>query len=427
MPVLSCSRLVALALLLTACPANNNAGTDTSVKETETDPDSGSSGSGNNPSTGAQTTGSTTGPDSTTTGGPSTETTTGPVSTSTTAPVDTDTSTGTSGTSGTTGPDSTSTSTSTSTDGTSTSMGSTTGEPVLGCPDGWTRARTITILNEPEKPLTNFQVSIKVTWDSDMKVDFTDLRFVDAMGTPLAHWIEDYTAPIDALVWVKVPAIAAAGTTDIEMCYGNPDAADASDGSATFHFFDGFDGNALDPAKWEATSSVEFALGALKVLKGAVYSKTSPAKFPNWLIEMRARMTMQSPNGVMPGLRISSAQISLNPGSYMVLGSQYFMWDDMSNTILSGNLTNNMGCCDASVYTVYGLAADEGNVYAFAQRKWSAVAKNIWKQPFFIGLGYEYMKNAAETEIHDMGVDWILIRKFTSVEPTTEVGPEKVL
>ena len=306
-------------------------------------------------------------------------------------------------------------------------MGSTTGEPVAGCPDGWTRSRTVTILNEPEKPLSDFQVSIKVIYDNDMKVDFTDLRFVDAMGTPLPHWIEDYTAPIDALVWVKVPAIVAAGTTDIEMCYGNADAADASNGPATFYFFDGFDGNSLDLAKWAATSSVEFSLGALKVLKGAVYSKVSPAKFPNWLVEMRARMTAQSPNGVMPGLRISSAQVNLNPGSYMSLGGYYFSWDAMNNSILMGNLMNNMGCCDSTVYTVYGLAADEGNVYTFAQRKFSAVAKNAWKQQFFIGLGYEWMKNAAETEIHDMGVDWILIRKFTSIEPTTEIGPEKIL
>lgn len=423
-----------LTLLIAACPPNNS-GTDTSVKETETG--SGSSGSGSNPSTGIETTGSTTLPGSTSTGESSTDTTAGPGSSSTTVPVDTDTSAGTTGTTGTmsttgttstagtTGPDSTSTST--STDSTSTSMGSTTGEPVAGCPDGWTRSRTVTILNEPEKPLSDFQVSIKVIYDNDMKVDFTDLRFVDAMGTPLAHWIEDYTAPIDALVWVKVPAIVAAGTTDIEMCYGNPDAADASNGPATFYFFDGFDGNTLDLAKWAATSSVEFSLGALKVLKGAVYSKVSPAKFPNWLVEMRARMTAQSPNGVMPGLRISSAQVNLNPGSYMSLGGYYFSWDAMNNAILMGNLMNNMGCCDSTVYTVYGLAADEGNVYTFAQRKFSAVAKNAWKQQFFIGLGYEWMKNAAETEIHDMGVDWILIRKFTSIEPTTEIGPEKIL
>lgn len=418
--------VVLVALVAAGCPPNANS-TDTSTTESSTDGSGGSNSTvtAGEPSTTdkpATTSGDTTGkPDTTSTSG---DTTGQPDTTSASG----DTTNTTSTSSDTTGqPDTTSTSSTTVEPGTTSTSGDmTTGNPVGACPDGWTRARTITITNEPEKPLTNFQVSIKVLYDDDMKTDFSDLRFVDEMGNPLSHWLEDYTAPIDALVWVKVPAIAAAGTTDIEMCYGNPDAVSASDGVATFHFFDGFDGNALDPNKWETTFPVEFSLGALKVLKGAVYSKSAPGSFPNLLIETKARMVQQSPNGTMPGMRISSAQTNVNPGMYMSLGGFYFAWDAMQQ-VLGGNLMNNMGCCDAPVYNVYGLAMDEGNVYAFAQRKFSAVAKATWKKPFFIGLGYEYMKNAGETEIHDMGVDWVLIRKFTSIEPTTAAGAEKNL
>lgn len=403
-----------LVLLTVGCQTTVNVteATDTSTKSTETSGGDTSSTSTGKPEDTSGTPSSTSGEPGTTTQDAST----GKIDSSTTS---------TSGESSTTVSD---TSVGASTLGPDTSGSSgdtTTGDPSGGCPVGWTRARTVTITNEPEKPLSNFQTSIKVTWDDDMLVDFSDLRFVDAMGTPLPHWIEQYTAPIEALVWVKVPAIAPAATTDIEMCYGNPDAQDASDGAATFHFFDGFDGNTLDPTKWEATSPVSFSLGALKVPKGAVYSKGSPGSFPNLLIETKFRMT-QDPNGALPVLRISSAQAPLTPMMHITPAAIYYGNSGME-LYFSGMIQNNMGCCDGGVNTVYGLAVDEGNVYAIAQRKFSVTAKATWKKPFFVGLGHELMKNAGESELFDLSVEWLLIRKFTTIEPTTEVGPEKVL
>lgn len=402
-----------LVLIIAGCQTTVNLteATDTSPKSTETS-------GGNTTSTSTGKPEDTSGNPSSTSGEPGTtseDTSTGKVDSSTTGTSEasttvSDTSVGAS----TMGPD------------TSSSSGdTTTGGPSDGCPSGWTRARTVTITNEPEKPLSNYQTSIKVTWDDDMLVDFSDLRFVDAMGTPLPHWIEEYTAPIEALVWVKVPAIAAAATTDIEMCYGNPDAQDASNGEATFHFFDGFDGNTLDPTKWEATSPVSFSLGALKVPKGAVYSKGSPGSFPNLLIETKFRMT-QEPNGALPVLRISSAQVPATPMMHITPAAIYYGNSGME-LYFSGMIQNNMGCCNGGVNTVYGLAVDEGNVYAIAQRKFSVTAKATWKKPFFVGLGHELMKSAGESELFDLSVEWLLIRRFTTIEPTTEVGPEKVL
>lgn len=424
-----------VVLVAAGCPPNPNL-TDTNTTESSTDPSGANSSNStvntadpsttDKPATSGNTTDQidTTSTSSDTTGQPDTTSTLG---NSTGQPDTTSTSDNT-----TDQPDTTSTSGNTtvdpgttSTDGSSTSSDTTTGNAVGDCPDGWKRSRTISIINEPEKPLTNFQISIKVPYDDDMNSDFSDIRFVDGMGNPLSHWLEDYTAPIDALMWVKMPTLAAASITEIEMCYGNPDAKSAGDGLATFHFFDGFDANALDPNKWETTAPVEFSLGALKVLKGAVYSKSAPGSFPNLLIEAKGRMVQQSMNATMPGMRISSAQTNVDPGLYMALGGYYLAWNNMMQ-ILGGNFMN-MGCCNVSNYNVYGLAMDDGNVYAFANRKFSAVAKATWKKPFFIGLGYETMKNAGEIEIHDMGIDWVLIRKFTSIEPTTTVGAEKNL
>lgn len=424
-----------VALIAAGCQTTVNvSGASATVTDTDSDGNQSttdSDGSGNG-TTDPQTTG-----DPNTTSGKPDSSSGEPDTTSTSSGTDTDTTTDDTGkldtsTSGNTTDETGSTSTSGDTTGkpdtTSTSGNDTTGgDPVSGCPNGWTRARTITITNDPEKPLTNFQISIKVVWDDDMNVDFSDLRFVDAMGTPLPYWLEDFTVPIDALVWVKVPAIAAAGTTEIEMCYGNPDAVSESDGVATFHFFDGFDGNTLDPTKWETTHPVEFSLGALKVFKGSVYSKVSPGSFPNLLIEMRARFA-QGQGAGQPTLTSSSAQIQADPILNISVGGVYSgQVNNQMPPIFAGHtLQNNQGCCDGTVYNVYGLALDEGYAWAFAQRKWSASGKATWKKPLFLGLGGG-MKNAGEVDFSDMSVDWVLIRKFTNIEPTNEVGPEKAL
>lgn len=300
-------------------------------------------------------------------------------------------------------------------------MGSTTGEPVGGCPDGWTRARTVTITNEPDKPLSNFQTLIKVAWDNDMQVDFSDLRFVDGLGAPLPHWIEDYTAPIEATVWVKVPAIAAAGTTEITMCYGNPDAASGSDGLSTFIFFDDFDGAVLDAKKWESTLPVTVGAGTLKIANGAVYSKGSPGAFPNLMIETKYKHAFGN-----PFLTISGAQIPTVPRIMVSVG--YLVYAFVNNDpikLLEG--TFPAPCCSSPSGDIFGAAVDEANIYVFANRTQTAGGKATWKAPIFVGLGDPGMKNADNIDKYDATVYWFLVRKFTSIEPKTKIGPEMML
>jgi hypothetical protein len=97
-------------------------------------------------------------------------------------------------------------------------------------------------------PLTDYQISIPVSYVSGkMNADFSDLRFKDGSGNILSYWIESYVASTSAKVWVKVPSIAASGTTTIYMYYGSATATSASNGSNTFIFFDDFSG---DLSKW---------------------------------------------------------------------------------------------------------------------------------------------------------------------------------
>jgi hypothetical protein len=96
-----------------------------------------------------------------------------------------------------------------------------------------------------------------------MKPNFDDIRFADADGsTLLSHWRESYTASTSAIFWVKVPSVPS-GAKTIYMYYGNPSATSASNGTATFDFFDDFSG---DLSKWtidtENTDKVYISTGA---------------------------------------------------------------------------------------------------------------------------------------------------------------------
>jgi hypothetical protein len=99
----------------------------------------------------------------------------------------------------------------------------------------WACRRLVTIKNENNRALENYQVEIKVTHYDNMLSNFDDLRFVDNDNvTELSYWIENYVENVSATVWVKVPKIPENGSKEIYMYYGNPGASPGSDFSATF-------------------------------------------------------------------------------------------------------------------------------------------------------------------------------------------------
>jgi hypothetical protein len=108
----------------------------------------------------------------------------------------------------------------------------------------WSRRAPVTI-NNPGSALTDYQVTLNVSYDSDMQADFDDLRFTNASDTPLDYWIESKTDGSSATVWVEVDSIAASGDTTIYMYYGNVNASTTSNGTATFYWFDNFSQDTL--------------------------------------------------------------------------------------------------------------------------------------------------------------------------------------
>ncbi|MCZ7385665.1 MAG: DUF2341 domain-containing protein [Candidatus Methanoperedens sp.] len=129
---------------------------------------------------------------------------------------------------------------------------------------GWDHRKLKTITGTTAGAQTNYQMKLTVYKGSgtdspgvvylggNVRDDFGDLRFTKSDGvTLLDYWIESYTSGVSAVVWVEVDSIPASpDTANIYLHYGNPSATSTSDGTATFNFFDHFDGSSLDSGKW---------------------------------------------------------------------------------------------------------------------------------------------------------------------------------
>lgn len=116
----------------------------------------------------------------------------------------------------------------------------------------WEKRRQIEITLS-SKELRNQQVKINITYDSDMKTDFSDLRFADSDEvTNIPYWIEKKVDGSYADVWVEIPKIPDFGKKFIYMYYGYPSAISESNGNNVFIQFLDLIGDSL-PSGWVKT------------------------------------------------------------------------------------------------------------------------------------------------------------------------------
>jgi len=120
-------------------------------------------------------------------------------------------------------------------------------------------SKEITISNSGSE-LTSYQILVTVETASlvsagKMRSDGGDIRFLDSNSANLNYWLESGMNSESTQIWVKVPSIPA-GTSTINMTYGNLSASSESSGDNTFLFFDDFESGLLDTAnKWNIDES----------------------------------------------------------------------------------------------------------------------------------------------------------------------------
>jgi len=119
----------------------------------------------------------------------------------------------------------------------------------------WNYRQAINISNTAGD-LTKYQVrldlnSTNVGSNFNWSNNGSDIRFTNSTDDELNFWIEDWNSTgQEAIIWVNVTSLPNNTNTTIYMYYGNPSASSASDGEATFEFFDDFEGDSLNTSKW---------------------------------------------------------------------------------------------------------------------------------------------------------------------------------
>ena len=122
----------------------------------------------------------------------------------------------------------------------------------------WEYQTQIAIANPAGSSLSNFQVQVALNGSfnfAQAKSDGSDVRVTASDGvTSIPFWIESWNASnASAVIWVQVPSIPSTGTT-VYLYYGNPAASSASNGNATFNFFDDFQSWIPTPGYFQLSS-----------------------------------------------------------------------------------------------------------------------------------------------------------------------------
>jgi hypothetical protein len=108
----------------------------------------------------------------------------------------------------------------------------------------WTKKQALHIdyTTGTNSTLTDYAIWANITYDSDMNLDFSDLRFLDEDdSTVLDYFIEKPVNSSHAETWVEIPLMNNSENKTIYMYYGNPTAQTTSNCEDTFPFCDDFE------------------------------------------------------------------------------------------------------------------------------------------------------------------------------------------
>jgi hypothetical protein len=126
--------------------------------------------------------------------------------------------------------------------------------PLLGSwwDTNWAKRSQLTV--GASSDLTDYQIKVDVTYDTDMESNFDDIRFIDSDdSTELIYWLEEFDSGASATFWVKVPALTT-GNNTLYMYYDNASAPSNSDGDAAFTYYSGFEDPTELTAEWGNSS-----------------------------------------------------------------------------------------------------------------------------------------------------------------------------
>jgi len=310
---------------------------------------------------------------------------------------------------------------------------------------GWKYRRGIRISGSPGAG-TGYQVLLKVGESSgatgcDFHLDGRsanfpsgknqggDLRFVANDGRLLNFWVETVlgSAPNRvAYIWVKI--IGDLGGDQYIYCYfANQSATNASNGDATFLFFDDFDGSSLNNNKWASSNTG----GSITVSNSYVDLRNSTLNGETWIqtwspttdgaTKFKAEAKGNHAASVNTGTDIRNRFYVVNSAGNIPVSPDYGVYSDTSGpqpqqfwkgwTGISLAYTNEMlysHTLDGAYYT-WTISFYQGSqLYANSVTQ-SALNFNI--------LSFRATRDSSLTGTSNIALDWVRVRKYISPEP----------
>ncbi|MFA5178282.1 MAG: DUF2341 domain-containing protein, partial [Candidatus Paceibacterota bacterium] len=289
---------------------------------------------------------------------------------------------------------------------------------------GYSKRQPITI--NSASALTDYQVKLTITYDSDMQPDFDDLRFTSADGTTeLSYWLESKTDSTTAIVWVKVPSLAS-GDNTLYMYYANASATTASNGDNTFVFFDDFLGSSLDTNKWSnslipynggigtiGVSNSQLTLTQTRAASSGV-SMRSVSELASDTYTIRYKCDARLSNGPYAQMRVVlHDSTTADPGGW----GSFFSQD--GNAVVF----NSLFTAETYITSTPAIWEQQGRVTNPILKKDGVIKLTYLGTPSAPAGKYiriwAYYTNTAEK------IDWILVRQYVATEPISSFGAEQ--
>jgi hypothetical protein len=290
--------------------------------------------------------------------------------------------------------------------------------------DGETRRQPIYIVNNNMQELTYYQVEVNIPYDSDMQADFDDIRFVHQDGvTPLNYYLESKTDSVSAKFWVRVPRLPV-GLTMVYVYYGNDSLVSASNGDSTFILFDDFNSGVLNTTKWNYSGTIGFLDGRVSDdVRGAYIQSKTFFDVP-FAVDMSLKVNNPGyeaySSGGYPHIYNASGSYVAGFGwyaegsydRYVAIGGGSRVWANGSNRGL-----------------VAGIMRNSWSVFADKQIHETSGVRNFKDVLGTGSSGYVrfFAKATTSSYIGDVDIDWVFVRKTSSVDLSVTKGEEEVV
>lgn len=301
----------------------------------------------------------------------------------------------------------------------------------------WSARRNITINNTlNSNTLTDYQVAINLTYDSNMQPDFSDIRFTWYNSTnnsevEIPYWIESKLDSQWAYVWVKVPYIPANNYATIYVYYGNiTPVTSTGNATLTMEFYDDF---STDSRSLYTAINANLAYDAVKKQMNITATASSYGALVTGKtlkdLEIFAMMAIEYDGVDYWGGLIARSQSQTSLANVYELGDKPTSTGSERPVIekcVSGTRTQLVGQSNAQstgVFYNFTFRVYDNNLWALTTKNINPLSTT---DTSFTTAGY-FGFGGCDGERGKILVKLIRVRKYTFPEPTYSIGAEEIL